>query len=116
MAKTNGKPVKQLQDFVMDRLEEAKERLAGFEDEAQDVLKSLMAKGKQQRKELEALMNKVNTADLRAFEARHGEAAGQEGLRGLHRGAAPLRGPPEPHARGHRRGQLVAGQGESTAS
>lgn len=71
MTPRNGKPVEQkLQQFVMERLEEAKERLAGFEEEAEGVLKTLVTRGKEQRKELEALIEKLNTRELRAIETR----------------------------------------------
>jgi hypothetical protein len=69
MTAKSGNPVR-LQDFVKERLEEAKDRLASFEQEAEAVLKSLVAKGKEQRKEIEGLIEKLNARDLRAIETR----------------------------------------------
>jgi len=67
MTPKNGKHVT-VQDFVKERLEEARERLTGFENEAEDALKTLVAKGKEQRKELEQLIEKLNGKELLAFE------------------------------------------------
>ncbi len=69
MTAKNGKQVK-LQDYVRERLEEARERLSGFESEAEDVLKTLVERGKEQRKEIEALLEKLNGRELRAIETR----------------------------------------------
>ncbi|MHB8876084.1 MAG: hypothetical protein ACYC8T_20530 [Myxococcaceae bacterium] len=80
MTAKNGKQVK-LQDFVMERLEEARERITGFENEAEEVLKGLAAKGKEQRKELEKIIEKLNGRELRAMETRAVKQLGKSATR-----------------------------------
>ena len=61
MAK-NGK--QSLQDFVRAQLVDARERFTAFEREAEGVLKNLVQRGKAQRKEIEALIERVNAGEL----------------------------------------------------
>ena len=64
MASKNGKAG--LQEFVKDRLDEAKSRFAAFEEEAEGTLKQLLAKGRAQRdlmqKDLEGLIDRVGSS------------------------------------------------------
>ncbi len=62
MAAKNGKF--HLQGFVKEQLEEAQKKFQALETEAERALKDLVSKGKAQRKELEALLERVNAGEL----------------------------------------------------
>jgi polyhydroxyalkanoate synthesis regulator phasin len=65
MAKTQVKTQKDdVQGFLKGQLEEAKERLTQLEDEAQKVVKNLVARGQKSREEIEGLLAKLNSAEL----------------------------------------------------
>ena len=83
MTAKNGKHVT-VQDFVKERLEEARERLNGFETEAEDAIKSLVAKGKEQRKEIEQLIEKLNGKELLALETRTVKQLGKKANQATH--------------------------------
>lgn len=57
-AAKNGK-FKKVPEFLREPIEAAQARLADFEEEAQKVLKDLIAKGKESRKEIGDLVNKL---------------------------------------------------------
>jgi hypothetical protein len=71
MAK-NGHKNGQFQAFVREQLEEAQRRFSAFETDAERMLKQLTVRAKQQRKELEGLVQKLNANGLtkRAMQAR----------------------------------------------
>jgi hypothetical protein len=83
MASKSGKQVT-VQQFMKERLEEARERLNGFETEAEDAIKNLVAKGKEQRKELEQLIEKLNGKELLALETRTVKQLGKKANQATH--------------------------------
>lgn len=58
-AKSNHKG-SQIQVFVREQLEEAQKRFSTFEADAEKALKHLLARGKEQRKELESFVRRFN--------------------------------------------------------
>lgn len=62
MAKTTKQG--EVQKFVKGQLEEAQKRWAVLEDEAQKVVKNLVARGVESRKELEGLLTRFNGSEL----------------------------------------------------
>ncbi len=64
-AKKSGKATERVQDFVKAQLEEARTRLMSFEEDAEAALKGVLARGQAQRKELEGLIEKMNSGDLK---------------------------------------------------
>ncbi len=76
MATKNQKTV---QAFVKGQLEEAQKRFTVLETEAEKVLKNLVARGKESRKELEGLVGRFNAAELATL-GKKAEKAGSEVL------------------------------------
>lgn len=68
MASKNGKTV-QIQDFVRGQITEVQKTFASIETEAEKALKNLVARGQESRKELEALVKRVNSGDFNPLEA-----------------------------------------------
>jgi len=61
MAKTD------VQGFVKGQFNVAQKRLVAFEAEAEKVLKNLIARGQESRKELDALLERLGNAELKVF-------------------------------------------------
>ena len=61
MAKTD------VQGFVKGQLNVAQKRLVAFEAEAEKVLKNLIARGQDSRKELDALLERLSAAELKVL-------------------------------------------------
>ena len=57
------KPSKKLPDFMREPFEAAQARLAEFEEEAQKVFKGLVEKGKESRKEMAGLVQRLSSQD-----------------------------------------------------
>lgn len=53
-----------IQKKVKDSIEQAQQKLQVFEEEAQRVMNDLLEKGRAQRKELSALINRVNALEI----------------------------------------------------
>lgn len=70
MAAKESKSPSQLQDFVKGQIQEAHKRLNGLEEEASKVLKNLMARGQQSRREIEELLHKLNAREMKLLEAK----------------------------------------------
>lgn len=66
MAK-NGKQ-KDLQHFVMGQLQEAQKRFVALEKDAEKAINQLVSRGKESRKDLEKLINKVSSGDIAIFD------------------------------------------------
>lgn len=66
MAK-NGKQ-KDLQHFVMGQLQEAQKRFVSLEKDAEKAINQLVSRGKESRKDLEKLINKVSSGDIAIFD------------------------------------------------
>jgi len=64
MATKNGKSKKDLQQFLKNQLEEAQKRFHSLETDAEKALKELVARGQESRKDLQGLINRLNTTDL----------------------------------------------------
>jgi len=58
-AKSNNHKGGQIQVFVEEQLEEAQRRFSAFEADAEKMLKHLIQRGKEQRKELQGLVKKI---------------------------------------------------------
>jgi len=61
MAKTD------VQGFVKGQFSVAQKRLVAFEAEAERVLKNLIARGQESRKELDALLERLSTSELKVL-------------------------------------------------
>lgn len=69
----------QIQGFVKQQFEKAQKRFSSLEEGAERMLKGLIERGREQRKEIEGRIQRLNVRDLSVF--RNGK------LRGLGRGA-----------------------------
>jgi uncharacterized protein YPO0396 len=58
---------KDVQGFVKGQFGMAQKRLAAFEAEAERVLKNLIARGQDSRKELDALLERLGSAELKVL-------------------------------------------------
>ena len=67
MATKNVKP-KDLQHFVMGQLQEAQKRFVALEKDAEKAINQLVSRGKESRKDLEKLINKVSSGDIAIFD------------------------------------------------
>lgn len=67
MPAKNGKS-KDLQQFVMAQLQEAQKRFQTLENDAEKALKGLMARGKESRKDIQKLLNRLNAGETRFFD------------------------------------------------
>lgn len=63
----NGKS-KDLQHFVMDQLQVAQKRFVELEKDAEKAINQLVSRGKESRKDLEKLINKVSSGDIAIFD------------------------------------------------
>ena len=63
MAAKNGKS-KDLQHFLKSQLEEAQKKFHTLEKDAEKALNELVARGKESRKDLQTLIQKINSADF----------------------------------------------------
>jgi len=81
------KPSKKMHDFLKEPLEAAQARLAELEGEAQKVFKELVQKGKESRKEMAGLVQKLSKQDWGMEELRERvtklRARGMQGASGL---------------------------------
>ena len=68
MATKNGKQ-KDLQHFVMGQLQEAQKRFVALEKDAEKAINQLVSRGKESRKDLEKLINKVSSGDIAIFDS-----------------------------------------------
>ncbi|HXX30550.1 MAG TPA: hypothetical protein VEJ89_07515 [Myxococcaceae bacterium] len=64
MAKAND-----VQGFVKGQLTVAQKRLVAFEAEAEKVLKNLIARGQESRKELDGLLERLGSAEIKILNA-----------------------------------------------
>ena len=67
MAVKNGKS-RDLQQFVMAQLQEAQRRFQTLENDAEKALKGLMARGKESRKDIQKLLNRLNAGEVHFFD------------------------------------------------
>jgi len=67
MAVKNGKS-KDLQQFVMAQLQEAQRRFQALESDAEKALKGLMARGKESRRDIQKLLNRLNAGESHFFD------------------------------------------------
>ncbi len=67
MSAKNGKS-KELQQFVMTQLQEAQKRFQTLENDAEKALKGLMARGKESRKDIQKLLNRLNAGETHFFD------------------------------------------------
>jgi hypothetical protein len=69
MATKNGKKGNELQVFLKNQLEEAQKRFQALEKDAEKAINGIVAKGdatlKSSRKEIEGLITRLNTTDLK---------------------------------------------------
>ncbi|MDQ3264902.1 MAG: hypothetical protein M3Y59_14740 [Myxococcota bacterium] len=64
MATKNVKSKKDLQQFLKGQLVDAQKRFHTLETDAEKALKDLVVRGKESRKDLQGLINRLNTTDL----------------------------------------------------
>ncbi len=64
MAAKSVKSKKDLQQFLKGQLVDAQKRFHALETDAEKALKDLVVRGKESRKDLQGLINRLNTTDL----------------------------------------------------
>lgn len=64
MAAKSGSKTKEVQGFLKAQLEEAQKKFQALETDAEKALKGLVTRGRQSRKEIEALIKKVNKVNV----------------------------------------------------